>query len=87
MIETVDDRVSFHSLEPPVTAGIQLEYTELQVLGSAWYTLGLEWPRGTCFTLPPQLLSNLLACPVFKEKTSMGYPESLQQNAQLKNGL
>ena len=79
VIETTGTQTTFHPLGKPGAAGVQFEYTELQVLGSDWYTLGMEWPENKSITLPAGLLSDLLVGSVLEAPTSMGYPEFLQR--------
>ena len=79
MIETTGVRESFHPLGTPITAGVQFEYTELQALGSAYYTIGLEWAEDKGTILPTELLSHLLAESALEVKASMGYPEFLKR--------
>lgn len=69
----------FYPLGAPVTKGVQLEYTRLQVLGSDWYTVGLEWPDMQGISLPARLLSGVLPAPLLELKSSMGYPEFLHR--------
>ena len=78
MIETNGIQESFHPLGTPVAASVQLEYTKLQLLGSSWYTIGLEWLEDGDVTLPAKLLSDLLASSELEVNASMGYPEFLQ---------
>jgi hypothetical protein len=79
MIETAGGQTTFHPLGTPVTAGVQFEYTELQVMGSDWHTLGLEWPENKEIPLPAQLLAGLLSPSAFEKMHAMGYPEFLQR--------
>jgi hypothetical protein len=77
IIETTSARPTFQPLGIPVEAGVQFEYTRLQILGSKWYTLGLEWAGDKGTVLPSELLSHLLAESGLEVKASMGYPEFL----------
>lgn len=79
LIETAGDPVTYNPLGTPVAAAIQLEYTELQVLGASWHTLGLEWPADKDFAFPARLFSDLVGCARFEVNTSMGYPEFLKR--------
>ena len=79
MIETTSGQTTFHPLGTPVTAGVQFEYTELQVMGSDWHTLGLEWPGDKGVVLPAGLLAAFPAEALAKVALSMGYPEFLQR--------
>ncbi len=79
ILEQTDAGAVFHSLGTPVLAGVQFEYTKLEVLGSDWYTLGLEWPEDNEVALPTALLSDLLAPCGLAADSSMGYPEFLQR--------
>jgi hypothetical protein len=79
IIETNSARTTFQPLGIPVEAGVQFEYTQLQILGSKWYTLGLEWTGDKGIVLPAELLSALPPAALVEETASMGYPEFLQR--------
>lgn len=85
LIETAGGTVAFNPLGTPVKAGVQFEYTELQVLGASWYTLGLEWPGHSGFAFPAGLISDLPGSLKVEVNTSMGYPEFLQRLVHLKD--
>ena len=70
-------RASFHPLGIPVETGVQFEYTGLRILGSKWYTVGLEWPGEKGIMLPAELLSALPPAALAEATLSMGYPEFL----------
>lgn len=78
-IEQTDTGVKYHPVGTKVKHSVQLEYTELQVFGSDWYSIGLEWPDMPEISLPVRLLSGILTSTVFDLKSSMGYPEFLQK--------
>ncbi|MDX1331933.1 MAG: hypothetical protein R3252_02790 [Robiginitalea sp.] len=87
IIETTGGQRTFHPLGTPVTAGVQFEYTELQVRGSDWYTFGLEWLENKPVPLPAQLLAGLLSPSEFEKMYAMGYPEFLQRLLHSKGDL
>ena len=83
-IEQTGTGVNYHPLGAEVQKSVQLEYTGLQVFGSSWYTVGLEWPDTDGISLPVRLLSGILPSAVFQVSSSMGYPEFLQRVLRLK---
>ncbi|MEJ2584749.1 MAG: hypothetical protein P8Z38_06815 [Robiginitalea sp.] len=87
IIGTKGTTETFHPLGTPVEAGVQFEYTELQVFGSSWLTVGLEWSDAAGVTLPERFLSGLLSSEVFKVSSSMGYPEFLRRMLRQKEGF
>ena len=87
LMKTDGETVTFNPLGTPVTAGIQLEYTELQVLGASWYTLGLEWPPDKGISFPAGLIASLKGAAKLEAGMSMGYPGFLQRIGHFKEGF
>jgi hypothetical protein len=85
-IEQTGSDMTYHPLGIEIPQSVQLEYTGLHLLGSDWYTIGLEWADMQGISLPAGLLSRILSSTVFDRKSSMGYPEFLQKRLRLSEG-
>ena len=85
-IQQTGGGITYHPLGIEIPQSVQLEYTELYVYGSDWYTIGLEWADMQGISLPAGLLSGILSPTVFERKSSMGYPEFLQKRLRLSEG-
>ncbi len=72
---------AFHAPDQAVRAGVQLEYTELQIEGTPATTIGLEWPSDQGVRLPETFLGELLGKMDLQGAPSMGYPEFLLTRA------
>ncbi len=66
---------AMHPIGTPVSGGIQIEYTRLDIGGKRFFTLGFEWPAESGPELPDPALELLLGGATLQAADSMGYPQ------------
>lgn len=81
LVTSGENGPAFHAPDQAVTAGVQLEYTELQIEGTRRTTIGLEWPSDSGVRFPETFLGQLLGKMDLQGAPSMGYPEFLVTKA------
>lgn len=81
LVTAGEDGPSFHAPDQAGRAGVQLEYTELEIEGTPGTTIGLEWPSESGVRLPETFLGELLGKMGLQADDSMGYPEFLLKRA------
>ncbi len=76
--------LTVYKLDMGISRGCQLEYTELEVGGELYYSVGLEWFGEPWIDLNQKFLKEFLGATDLSEQTTSSYPSFLLDQSPMK---